>query len=261
VRLMDPMPMIDAPAYSSFPDWTLVARLLPHVAPTSRPGMTGNPAANRERRIMGFRFMKRFGFGLFKLNLSGSGMSLSTGIRGASINIPLLGRRRRKPSVTVSLPGTGLSYRQSIGGPDPKVQAAWATHVADRIAEEKAEKHAASLIALGKTTTPAENKMARLMAKNEVIKTEAARMHQFALDVPKATVKEKQAMWVEVEKLFGDVKSARQDVLDMRGDCIPEKLADETIANLDEQINTLASVYSHGQGRGIVAGARALAGL
>ena len=67
-------------------------------------------------------------------------------------------------------------------------------------------------------------------------------MHQFALDVPKATVKEKQAMWVEVQKLFGDVKSARQDVLDMRGDCIPEKLADETIANLDEQINTLASV-------------------
>ncbi|MBT1509423.1 DUF4236 domain-containing protein [Bradyrhizobium sp. SRL28] len=65
---------------------------------------------------MGLRFRKRIGFGPFKINLSGSGISLSAGVRGASVNIPIVGRRKRKPSVSVGVPGTGLYYTQSIGG-------------------------------------------------------------------------------------------------------------------------------------------------
>ena len=61
---------------------------------------------------MGFRFSRRIGIlpGL-RLNLSGSGVSLSAGVRGAHVT---LGPRGAYTSV--GLPGTGLSYRQRIGG-------------------------------------------------------------------------------------------------------------------------------------------------
>ena len=63
---------------------------------------------------MGLRFRKRIGFGPFKLNLSRSGVSMSAGVRGASVTVPLIGRRR-KPTVTVGAPGTGFYYQHSIG--------------------------------------------------------------------------------------------------------------------------------------------------
>ncbi|MGA3180592.1 MAG: DUF4236 domain-containing protein, partial [Verrucomicrobiota bacterium] len=56
---------------------------------------------------MGFRFSRRVSIlpGL-RLNLSGSGVSLSAGVRGAHIN---LGPRGLYGSA--GIPGTGLSYR------------------------------------------------------------------------------------------------------------------------------------------------------
>jgi len=59
---------------------------------------------------MGFRFSRRVSIlpGL-RLNLSGSGVSLSAGVRGAHIN---LGPRGLYGSA--GIPGTGLSYRQRL---------------------------------------------------------------------------------------------------------------------------------------------------
>ena len=59
---------------------------------------------------MGFRFSRRVSIlpGL-KLNLSGSGVSLSAGVRGAHIT---LGPRGLYGSA--GIPGTGLSYRQLL---------------------------------------------------------------------------------------------------------------------------------------------------
>lgn len=64
---------------------------------------------------MGFRFSRRIGIvpGLH-LNFSGSGVSLSAGVRGAHINFG-----SRGTYTTVGIPGTGLSYRQRIGGGRP----------------------------------------------------------------------------------------------------------------------------------------------
>jgi len=61
---------------------------------------------------MGFRFSRRIGIlpGL-NLNFSGSGVSLSAGIRGAHVNFG-----SRGTYASVGIPGTGLSYRQRIGG-------------------------------------------------------------------------------------------------------------------------------------------------
>ena len=61
---------------------------------------------------MGFRFSRRIGIlpGL-KLNFSGSGVSLSAGVRGAHLNFG-----SRGTYASVGIPGTGLSYRQRVGG-------------------------------------------------------------------------------------------------------------------------------------------------
>ncbi len=61
---------------------------------------------------MGFRFSRRVGIlpGL-KLNFSGSGVSLSAGVRGAHLNFG-----PRGTYASMGIPGSGLSYRQRIGG-------------------------------------------------------------------------------------------------------------------------------------------------
>ena len=58
---------------------------------------------------MGFRFQHRIGIvpGL-RLNISKSGASLSIGERGAHLTIG------RTPRVTVGLPGSGLSYTETM---------------------------------------------------------------------------------------------------------------------------------------------------
>jgi hypothetical protein len=61
---------------------------------------------------MAFRFQKRISIlpGV-RINLSKSGVSASLGPRGADVNIG-------KDGVTANagIPGTGLSYRQKVGG-------------------------------------------------------------------------------------------------------------------------------------------------
>jgi uncharacterized protein DUF4236/SH3 domain-containing protein len=63
--------------------------------------------------LKGARFQKRITLipGLLRINLSKSGASLSAGPQGADVNIG-------KDGVTTSagIPGTGLSYRQKMGG-------------------------------------------------------------------------------------------------------------------------------------------------
>ena len=49
---------------------------------------------------------------LLRLNVSGSGVSLSVGVPGARVHIPLLGGR--KPGYTVGVPGTGISQSGSL---------------------------------------------------------------------------------------------------------------------------------------------------
>jgi len=61
---------------------------------------------------MSFRFSRRISIlpGL-RLNLSGSGVSLSAGVRGAHVTFG-----PRGTYTSVGLPGTGISYRQRVGG-------------------------------------------------------------------------------------------------------------------------------------------------
>lgn len=61
---------------------------------------------------MGFRFQKRISVlpGV-RINLSKSRISTSVGGKGATVNVGPDG----KPMVTVGIPGTGMSYRQSLG--------------------------------------------------------------------------------------------------------------------------------------------------
>lgn len=61
---------------------------------------------------MGFRFQKRITiFPGVRINLSKSRISTSLGGKGATMNVGPDG----KPMVTVGIPGTGMSYRQSLG--------------------------------------------------------------------------------------------------------------------------------------------------
>src|SRR6202012_5408719 len=61
---------------------------------------------------MGFRFQKRISIlpGV-RINLSKSGVSTSLGPRGADMNIG-----RDGITANAGIPGTGLSYRQKLGG-------------------------------------------------------------------------------------------------------------------------------------------------
>ena len=65
---------------------------------------------------MGYwRFHRSVGNKFVRLNLSKTGFSLTSGVPGAHVNIPFLGKRRRRTIGTLSIPGTGLSYRQHLG--------------------------------------------------------------------------------------------------------------------------------------------------
>ena len=61
---------------------------------------------------MGFRFRQRFTlFPGVRLNMSGSGLSVSLGVPGATINL----KPGRSPRATLGIPGTGISYQTPIG--------------------------------------------------------------------------------------------------------------------------------------------------
>jgi hypothetical protein len=64
---------------------------------------------------MGFRFRKSIKLlpGV-RLNISKTGVSTSVGTGGATVNL----KRGRKPRVTVGIPGSGISYSESISASD-----------------------------------------------------------------------------------------------------------------------------------------------
>lgn len=64
-----------------------------------------------------FRFHRSVGNKFFRLNISKTGFSVTGGVPGAHVNVPLVGRRKRRPMATLGLPGSGLSYRESFGEP------------------------------------------------------------------------------------------------------------------------------------------------
>ena len=57
---------------------------------------------------MGFRFQRRIGFPLGRINLSKSGASVSLGVRGAHVTLG------KTPRVTVGIPGSGLSWIETL---------------------------------------------------------------------------------------------------------------------------------------------------
>jgi hypothetical protein len=63
--------------------------------------------------LKGLRFQKRISIlpGLLRINLSKSGASASVGPRGADVNIGSHG-----VTTNAGIPGTGISYRQKVGG-------------------------------------------------------------------------------------------------------------------------------------------------
>src|SRR5471032_628573 len=63
--------------------------------------------------LKGLRFQKRLSIipGLLRINQSKSGVSASAGPKGADINIG-----RKGITTSAGIPGTGLSYRQKVGG-------------------------------------------------------------------------------------------------------------------------------------------------
>ena len=63
--------------------------------------------------LPGLRFRKSWGIAPgVKVNVSKTGVSTSLGGHGATVNV---GTRSR--SLTLGIPGTGLSYRMPLGGP------------------------------------------------------------------------------------------------------------------------------------------------
>jgi hypothetical protein len=63
--------------------------------------------------LKGLRWQKRLSIipGLLRINLSKSGVSASAGPQGADVNIG-----RKGITTSAGIPGTGLSYRQKVGG-------------------------------------------------------------------------------------------------------------------------------------------------
>ena len=59
---------------------------------------------------MGLRFRKSINIGPLRINFSKSGVSFSIGVKGFRISRSAKG----KTSATVSIPGTGISYVESL---------------------------------------------------------------------------------------------------------------------------------------------------
>ena len=59
---------------------------------------------------MGIRFRKSFSIGPLRINLSKSGIGFSMGVKGFRVSRSAKG----KNTATVSLPGTGISYVESL---------------------------------------------------------------------------------------------------------------------------------------------------
>ena len=64
---------------------------------------------------MGFFYRKSVKLGLFRVNLSKSGIGASVGTRGIRTGVSARGKRY----TTFSIPGTGIGYRTTTSTPSP----------------------------------------------------------------------------------------------------------------------------------------------
>ena len=64
-----------------------------------------------------WRFRRSIGNKFFKVNISKTGFSTTTGVPGLHVNADLSNRRKKMFMNTFGLPGTGLSYRTDSYGP------------------------------------------------------------------------------------------------------------------------------------------------
>ena len=64
---------------------------------------------------MPLRFQRRKSFlgGLVHFHVSKGGLSVSLGVPGARVNLPIFGRQR-PPRVTAGIPGSGISFSESL---------------------------------------------------------------------------------------------------------------------------------------------------
>lgn len=65
-----------------------------------------------------WRYRRSIGNKYFRVNLSKTGFSVTSGVPGAHVNADLSNRRRKMFMNTYSLPGSGFSYRTDPYGPD-----------------------------------------------------------------------------------------------------------------------------------------------
>jgi hypothetical protein len=71
---------------------------------------------------MGWKFRKSIKLGLFRVNLSRSGIGYSVGVRGMRYGKDAKGRKYR----ALSIPGTGIFRRDYFpSNPSPRPQASW----------------------------------------------------------------------------------------------------------------------------------------
>lgn len=70
---------------------------------------------------MGWKFRKSIKLGLFRVNLSRSGVGYSLGVRGVRYGRDAKGRKYR----ALSIPGTGIFRRDYSSSSTPRARASW----------------------------------------------------------------------------------------------------------------------------------------
>ena len=64
---------------------------------------------------MSFRFQRRKSIlgDLVRFNVSGGGLSVSLGVPGARVTLPIFGRAK-SPRITAGIPGSGVSFSETL---------------------------------------------------------------------------------------------------------------------------------------------------
>lgn len=113
---------------------------------------------------MGLRFRKSIKLGkLFKLNLSKSGVGVSTGIKGLRFGISPKGRK----TFTAGIPGTGIYYQKTFGSGKKKSTGSKTEELKEKLRSKKEEpKSAAAPVKPGRTAA-ADAKRKELLKASE----------------------------------------------------------------------------------------------
>jgi Protein of unknown function (DUF4236) len=76
--------------------------------------------ASGKNKMGRWRFRKSYGNKFFRLNISKTGFSITSGVPGAHVNADLSNRRKRMFRNTFGIPGSGLYYQTDDYGPPRK---------------------------------------------------------------------------------------------------------------------------------------------